>query len=75
MACFSSIESTSDFLMDFPRLTFDVHKAISSPAIFTQLYLTLIKMLKGTIGAITNSTILWLCLCLISLPMLECCHE
>jgi hypothetical protein len=75
MACSFLIESTSNFLMDFSRLAFDAHKAIFSLAIFTQQYLTLVQMLKGFVGAITYSTILWFCLCLISLPMPECCHE
>jgi len=59
-----------DFLMNFPRLTFDIRKVASSLAIFTWLYLTSIKMLKGTIGLTMVSTNLWFYLCLISLPIL-----
>jgi hypothetical protein len=75
MACSSLIENTSNFLMDFPRLAFDTHKTILSLAIFSQLYLTLVKMLKGFVGAITDLKILWFYLCPIGLPMPECCHE
>jgi len=75
IACSSLIKSTLNFLMDFPRLAFDTHKAILSLVIFTQLYLTLVKMLKGFVGAIIYSIILWFYLFLIGLPMLECCHE
>jgi hypothetical protein len=45
-----------DFLMDFPRLTFNIRKVVSSFAIFIGLYLTLIEMLKGTIGVTMVST-------------------
>jgi len=60
--------------MDFPRPAFDTHKATSSLVIFTEVYLTLIKTLKGTIGVTMVSTILWFYLCLISLPihMIKC---
>ncbi len=69
MACSSSIKSTLDFLMDFPRPTFDTCKVISSPATFTWLYLTFVKLLIGTVGVTVVSTILWLYLCLVSLPI------
>jgi len=61
-------KKTLDFLMDFPRLTFNIRKVVSSFAIFIGLYLTLIEMLKGTIGVTMVSTNLWY-LCLLSLPI------
>jgi len=54
IACSSLIKRTSNFLMDFPIFTFDIHEVVLSLAIFTRLYSTSIKMLKGTIGGDTG---------------------